>query len=514
MFYSILFPAKEQQDKQTAREMPAFFRDLNIDQIAEAVLEPKERFELNNIFYSPLADKEVIIYRQEVLRDLEDKELREALEHCSEAIHGVYRCLFNVRRGLTSSEPSENNYLTRGKLLENAERYCQETSLLLERLSSLTLSSAGLISFCEYLREYCASPAFSDLSLDIKKLREAFSAVTYCMVLHKNVIHIRENENLTGFVEPITKCFEKFRTGDSKDYRQKISDEPLASNIEAATLELLSKQNKPLFAELEEFSKKHFRFEDKIISLFSREIQFYLSWLDFTDPVKEAGLPFCYPALSDTISSVQCTDGFDLALAHLIKSDTVTNSFALKAPEQIVVITGPNQGGKTTFARAFGQLHYFASLGLHVPGRSATAFLFDNIFTHFGQGEDLSALEGKLRDDLIRLHAILDEATSRSLVIINEIFTSTVVNDALILGNFLIKTLVSIGAPAVVITFLDELAVFGPETVSMMSAVLEDDPAARTYKITRKPPDGLAYAIHIAGKYGLTYEQLSGRLRR
>mgnify|MGYP000908141134 FL=1 len=154
------------------------------------------------------------------------------------------------------------------------------------------------------------------------------------------------------------------------------------------------------------------------------------------------------------------------------------------------------------------------SLGLCVPGREASLYLFDNIFTHFGREEDLSASNGKLQDDLVRLHDLFDKATHRSIIIINEIFASTTLSDALLLGGLMMDTLAELGAPSVLVTFLDELALHGQETVSMMSMVRKDDPTRRTFKVVRKPPDGLAYAVHIAGKHGLTYEQLCRRLKR
>ncbi|MDA8342969.1 MAG: DNA mismatch repair protein MutS, partial [Actinomycetota bacterium] len=229
---------------------------------------------------------------------------------------------------------------------------------------------------------------------------------------------------------------------------------------------------------------------------------------------RSAGLDFCYPELTRS-ASLSATDTFDLALARKLVAEAVPvvrNDLHLEGGERIIVVTGPNQGGKTTFARTFGQLHHLAAVGCPVPGTAATIFLGDQIFTHFQREEDLTKFSGKLEDDLRRMREIVQSATKDSVVVMNEIFASTTLHDARTLGKRVLDQLIALGPLCLLVTFVDELATLGDTVVSMVATIDPDDPVRRTFRVERRPADGLAYALAVAAKYGLTYECLRRRV--
>lgn len=128
--------------------------------------------------------------------------------------------------------------------------------------------------------------------------------------------------------------------------------------------------------------------------------------------------------------------------------------------------------------------------------------------------ENAVAHDGKLKDELIRLKSILEKTTNRSVLIINEIFSSTTLKDALELGRIMMKDLSEKGCLALSVTFLDELSTFDEHTVSYVAGINKDIPGERSYHISRRASDGIAYAEDIARKYHLTYSDLKERLAK
>lgn len=509
-FSSILFKNPEDRIKTEKLEAPEFFVDLNLDQIIDSVIAGKKEYNLKQFFYFPLHDVDAIRYRQEVMLELEDEMLFESIKAFAYKMRKMRECL-------TLSDKLYYKYQKERWFLDAVEIYCEAVISLNNDLFHKDIKSRGFLSFRKYLAHYVSSDDFLTLLAETKKLKEDLSSLRYCIFINGNTIKVKRYESEVDYSSDVLETFKKFKREEAKDYRVKFIESPDMNHIEVKVLDFIARLYSEIFLRLDEYCVKHRNYLNDTVAIFDREIHFYIAYLDHIAFLKDSGLKFCYPEISDKNKEIYSYEGFDLALAYKLLSEdspVVCNDFYMRGEERIFIVTGPNQGGKTTFARTFGQLHYLGSLGCPVPGKEAKLFLFDRLFTHFERKEDIQTLHGKLQDDLIRIYDILKQATSNSILIMNEIFTSTTLKDALLLSKEILKKILQLDLLCVWVTFLDELNSLSDKTVSMVSTVLRENPAVRTYRILRKPSDGRAYAIAIAEKYRLTYEQLKERIKQ
>ena len=487
----------------------SFARDLNLDQIVAAVAADRERHDLiTTVMFWPLRDVDAVRYRQEIFRDLEDPALFSEAERFAGRMH-------EVRAHLRQMERMRHRYQRAGWFLDAAAIYCDAVRSLAGHLATTEISSRGLLAFRAYLVSYAASAGFTALAGDTLDRKRALGRIRYWTRIHGSRVDVGRYADEADYSAVVLDTFERFKQSAAKDYLVPYRTWPGMNHVAEQILDRVALLFPEEFTALDEYSRRHAGFLDKGVSRADTELQFYLAYLDHIGPLRSAGLSMCYPEVSATSKDVLATDTFDLALAAKLVSErkpVVTNDFRLEGSERIFVVTGPNQGGKTTFARTFGQLHHLASLGCPVPGREACLFLPDRLFTHFEREEDLAMMTGKLEDDLVRAGEIVRAATPGSIVILNEIFSSTTLHDARFLGTKLIRKLMQLDALSVYVTFVDELASLGEQVVSMMSTIVPEDPAERTYKVVRKPADGLAYALALAEKYDLGYERLRARV--
>lgn len=505
---SVLFPDPAAASAAPDSRVPECFADLHLDRIVAAITAGREIYGLRPWFYRPLTDPDAVVYRQEVMRDLEQASL-------VSAINGFARAMDRLRERRALADKLRNELQRQRWFLDAAAGYCSAVTQLAADLARAALRSRALAGFRDSLQDYIRSTAFTALRDETDALCSRLAAIRYRIFVDGLTVDIGPDEEDADYGSELQTTFAPFRQDAGGTHRFEFAESPQMDHVESSVLEQVARLHAGTFAALETFCAAHADFADPNVLAFDREIQFYLAYLDYLAPLKRTGLAFCYPSVATTGPEVFAEDAFDLALATKLAAENsrpVCNDFHLRGEERLLVVSGPNQGGKTTFARSFGQLHFLANLGCPVPGRRAQLLLFDRLSTHFEKAEKAVDLRGKLQDDLLRIRSMLETATPRSILILNEIFTSTTLRDALVLSKRIARRLLDSGAIGVWVTFLDELSALSPQTVSMVGTVAPDNPARRTYKILRQRPDGLAYALTIAEKYRLTYAQLVERL--
>ena len=508
-FTSLLLDESSGKAAVRGREDRSSASDLNLDQIVKTVTGVREERDfIAALLYQQLGDVDTVHYRHEVFRDLEDQSLLERIQLFADLMS-------KVRGHLGQVEKMQYLHQREGWFLDAAAIYCDAVRALADGLSSARLDSRALRAFSAFLTAYVASATFESLVADTRDRQEALAQIRYCIRIRGGRVDVSRYEDQADYSAEVLKTFERFKQSAVKDYRLNYRTWPGMNHVGAQILQLVARLFPDEFSALDDYCRQHAEFFHETVRRFERELQFYLAYLDYIGPLRAAGLSFCYPDVTAASKEIFANDTFDLALAKKLVSEgkpIVRNDFRMEGRERIFVVSGPNQGGKTTFARAFGQLHHLASVGCPVPGTAARLFLFDRLFVHFERKEDLTNMRGKLEDDLVRIRKVLQAATSNSIVVMNEIFTSTTLSDARFLGKKVMEKVIQLDVLCVYVTFVDELASLGESVVSLVSTIVPENPAQRTYKVVRGPADGLAYALAIAEKHNVTYERLRARL--
>lgn len=506
-FESILLPGAALVEERPTE--PVCFHDLGLDQVVNDITAGRAEYDLAPYLYVLLEDLDAIAYRQGVMQEVERAEVTAAVDAFGQAMRTMRQSLAMAK------QPLDSRYERERWFLAAVQEYGMAVTRLSTALSALELQSRGLRGLADYVCAYVAGEPFRTLVGEADALVAELAAIRYELLIRDGDITVLPDRGGGDFSAVVEATFARFGQGAVHEYRVRLPDAGRLNHVEAQVLDGVARLHPTAFAALDAFCARHATYMDPRLARFDREGQFCLAYLAYIGRLREAGLDFCYPELSTAPGDLYADAGFDVALASRVVAahgTLVRNDVVLRGSERILVVTGPNQGGKTTFARTIGQLHYLGSLGCAVPAAAARLLLCDRVFTHFERAEATETMRGKLQDDLVRIHGILEQATARSVVILNEIFASTTLEDAVFLSRKVIAELSRRDVVAVCVTFLDELATFDAKTVSMVGAVDATDPTRRTFRIERRPPDGLAYARAIAEKHRVTARWILVRL--
>ena len=251
------------------------------------------------------------------------------------------------------------------------------------------------------------------------------------------------------------------------------------------------------------------------------EFIYYIRWAEYIEKMQAQGLKFSRATVvSQTAITTRARGIYNMKLIPVVTEEhetIVTNDLDFDAEHCVYILTGANRGGKTTITQAIGQLFVMAQGGIYVPGESFEYAPVDCIYTHFPADEDKTLDLGRLGEECKRFRDIYSAATEKSLLLLNETFSTTSFEEGYFIAKDSVKAILQKGIRTIYNTHMHKLgyevdeinAAESGALVRAASLIVKSEEGKRSFKVELAPPEGMSYAKDIAKKYGVTYELLT-----
>jgi DNA mismatch repair ATPase MutS len=230
------------------------------------------------------------------------------------------------------------------------------------------------------------------------------------------------------------------------------------------------------------------------------ELGFYVCCLNLHDRLAALGEPFCFPTPVPAGSRRASFNGLhDVCLSLQMKRPVVGNSCDLDN-KSLVIITGPNQGGKSSFLRSVGLAQVMMQAGMFVGAEQFQAEICPALFTHYKREEDSTMKSGKFDEELARMSEIADQITPNSIFLLNESFAATNEREGSEIANQIVAALLEKGVKVVYVTHLYGFArvAFEGNSGNAMFLRAERKPdGTRTFKILEGEPLETSYGADL-----------------
>jgi DNA mismatch repair ATPase MutS len=186
------------------------------------------------------------------------------------------------------------------------------------------------------------------------------------------------------------------------------------------------------------------------------------------------------------------------------------------------ILTGANNGGKTTFARAVGVCQILAQAGLYVPAQECSISLCDYVFTHFPKEEQLGIDASKFTSEIKDFKTISEKITENSILLMNESIQSTTPNECVGVAKELLNVFCIIGVRGIFVTHLIDIAdymdsinanEYNKSKISSLVMTVDESTGQRLYKISKELPDRTSHSVNILSKYGISVDEIIRRNR-
>jgi DNA mismatch repair ATPase MutS len=257
---------------------------------------------------------------------------------------------------------------------------------------------------------------------------------------------------------------------------------------------------------------------DHILSLFSMlrtELAFYVGCVNLHQQLAKKGEPVSFPLPVAVGEHRLAFKGiYDVCLALRLGQRTVGNDVNADS-KQLVIITGANQGGKSTFLRSAGLSQLMMQCGMFVPAESFCSNVCYGLFTHYKREEDATMKSGKFDEELSRMSDIVDNVTPNSILLFNESFAATNEREGAEIARQIISALLEKQIKVFFVTHSYECAhsFYDKEMENAIFLRAERQPdGVRTFKLLEGEPLQTSYGQDLYNKIFTSGTDLSRQL--
>ena len=238
---------------------------------------------------------------------------------------------------------------------------------------------------------------------------------------------------------------------------------------------------------------------DHVLSFFTAlrtELAFYIGCLNLHQQLRAQKKPICFPTPSPPDARRHEASGlYDVCLALNMRGRVVGNELAAD-DKDLVLITGANQGGKSTFLRSIGLAQVMMQCGMFVGATTFSANICQRIFTHYKREEDAGMNSGKFDEEIGRLSDIAAELTPNSIVLFNESFAATNEREGSEIARQVVRALLERRIKVFFVThqyeFAHGLALQGDSKMLFLRAERQED-GVRTFRVSEGEPLETSY---------------------
>jgi DNA mismatch repair ATPase MutS len=443
------------QDFDLSREFPAnepaLTQDLELNTLFKAMARGDNFiFEVaKKAVLSSLSDLDTILYRQNIIKDcLKNSSIaRDIYNLAVELIENKKRHWWGLSSGLPSSilyssvETLNMFVIQLKKLRKIADEHAHK------------FDSEGFTRFFSMLHQELSDEYFASVQDHLKELkfRKGVLVSAELGIGNKGTNYVlrKPQDQKPGWLERV---LAKLFTKKMSAYAFRIADRDQQG---ARALSELRGRGINLVANALAQSVDHIL---SFFNLLKTEMAFYVGCLNLHDHLAKKGEPTCFPVPVAAGDRREFFQGlYDVCLTLSLKPRVVGNDMNADHKD-LIIITGANQGGKSTFLRSLGLAQLMMQCGMFAPAESFCANICHGLFTHYKREEDITMTSGKLDEELSRMNAIIDKVRGNSLLLFNESFAATNEREGSEIARQIIRALLEKRVKIFFVTHLYEFA--------------------------------------------------------